>query len=63
MRHCASGASGTPRVLPCAAGGVVGWSRLKMASGIFVRAVSTVGGSLIAGNDLIFDCGYRDQIV
>lgn len=59
----ASGATGTPRVLPVASGGVVGWAQIKMRNGIFVRAVDAVGGSLIAGDDVKFDCGYTDEIV
>ena len=60
----ASAATGTPRTLPGAAGAVVGWSQLKMRTGIFVRAVDAAsGGSVIAGNDVKFDCGFTDRIV
>lgn len=60
----ASGASGVARELPCAAGGVVGWSQLNMRNGTFVRAVTAADGStLISGDDVKFDCGFTDQIV
>lgn len=65
----ASAASGTPRVLPClgtdsvSGGAVVGWAQLKMTAGIYVRAVSSLGGAIIGSNDVKFDCGFTDEIV
>lgn len=59
----AATATGTPRVLPCAAGSVVGWGQLRMGTAIFVRAVDAAsGGSLIGSNDVKFDCGYLNSI-
>jgi hypothetical protein len=59
-----SAATGTPRVLPCGAGGFTGWATLKMRNGIFVRAVDAAsGGSVIAGDDVKFDCGFCHEIV
>lgn len=55
-------ATGTPRTLPVAAGGWVGWSQLLMRNGIFVRAVDAPSsGALIAGDDVKFDCGFVDE--
>lgn len=62
----AAGVSGAARVLPCpdiAAGGFAQWTELRMRAGIFVRAVATVGGALISGNDVKFDCGFGDRAV
>ena len=55
-----------PRVLPCpdiTTGGYAEWRELDMRSGIFVRAVAAVGGALIGGNNVKFDCGYMDHII
>ncbi len=60
----ASGASGEPRVLPCAAGSFVGWSSLHMRNGIYLAAhTSADGTSAIAGDDVKYDVGFTDQIV
>lgn len=60
----ASGISGEPRVLPCAAGNVVGWSSLHMRNGIYAAAHTTADGTTaIAGDDVKYDCGFTDQIV
>jgi len=60
----ASGASGTPRVIPCPTKTLIYWSQLRMRNGIFVRAVDAdSGGSLIADDDVKFDCGFMDNIV
>lgn len=59
-----SAATGTPRVLPLAAGGYVGWSQVLLRNGGFIRAVDAAsGGNLIAGDDVKFDFGYTDWIV
>jgi hypothetical protein len=60
----ASGASGEPRVLPLASKQLVYWSQMRMRAGIFVQAVDAdTGGSLIADDDVKFDCGFTDEIV
>ena len=60
----ASAAAGVPRLLACPTMTAVGWAQLKMRTGIFVRAVDAAsGGSLIAGDDVKFDCGYTDEII
>ena len=60
----AASATGTPRVIPCPANGVVGWAQIHMRTGIFVRAVDAAsGGALIGADDVKFDCGFTDQVV
>lgn len=59
-----SAATGTPRTLPCLPNNFVGWSQLKMRTGIFVRAVDAAsGGAVIANDEVKFDCGFTDEIV
>lgn len=59
-----SAAVGTPRTLPLAAGGFIGWSQVLLKNGGFVRAVDAAsGGSVIGSNDVKFDFGYTDWIV
>lgn len=56
-------ATGEPRVLPLAAGAVVGWSQLWMRNGIFVQACTdATAHTLIGSNDVKFDCGYTDEV-
>lgn len=54
----------TPAVLPCPTKTLVYFSQLKHRNGIFIRAVDAdSGGSLIAGDDVKFDCRYMDDRV
>lgn len=57
---------GTPRILPCAAGAVVGWAELKMKNGWTVSATTTSDGdpnNEITTDDVKFDIGWLDEIV